>query len=117
MIWLMWRHRNKVIFETGLIDMAGVLDDIKTTSWKWWIGRSKASPCLLYEWNSEPVLLKKRVAVTVVVTVGEETDQTVSRSGGGGGRKRKGEDEQIWWWWWSKSGGGGRKRKGKDEQF
>ncbi|GAU33506.1 hypothetical protein TSUD_386510 [Trifolium subterraneum] len=59
-IWSVWCHCNRAIFENGLIDLAGVLDDIKTTSWRWSIGRSKAPPCLFYEWNSEPVICMAR---------------------------------------------------------
>jgi hypothetical protein len=53
-IWSIWRHRNSLIFENGALDLAGLVEEIKTTSWKWWIGRSNSSPCLLYEWISEP---------------------------------------------------------------
>jgi hypothetical protein len=54
-IWAIWRLRNKVIFENGVADSAKLLEDIQT-SWKWWLGRTKSSPCLLYEWISEPVI-------------------------------------------------------------
>jgi hypothetical protein len=53
-IWAIWRHRNKVIFENGVSDSAKLLEDIQTSSWKWWLGRTKMSPCLLYEWIYEP---------------------------------------------------------------
>jgi hypothetical protein len=39
-VWSIWRHRNWLIFENGVVDLAGLVENIKTTSWKWWIGRS-----------------------------------------------------------------------------
>jgi hypothetical protein len=44
-----WRHRNRIIFENGIVDGAGLLEEIKVASWKWWIGRGSSSPCLYYE--------------------------------------------------------------------
>ncbi|PNX79781.1 ribonuclease H, partial [Trifolium pratense] len=38
----------------------GLVDEVKIASWKWWIGKSKASPCLFYEWNVEPEICLKR---------------------------------------------------------
>jgi hypothetical protein len=55
-IWGIWRHRNKIIFDNGVKDSAKLLEDIKLMAWKWWISRGTQSPCLLYEWISEPVI-------------------------------------------------------------
>jgi hypothetical protein len=33
-IWVLWRHRNKIIFENGIRDLMGVVDEIKVASWK-----------------------------------------------------------------------------------
>jgi hypothetical protein len=52
-IWTIWRQRNKIIFYNGTPDLLGIVNEIKVASWKWWIGRSKAPPYLLYEWNQE----------------------------------------------------------------
>jgi hypothetical protein len=65
LIWIaviraVWRHRNMIIFSNGASDMARLVDDIKITSWKWWIGRTKTSPFLYYEWSAEPVLCMSR---------------------------------------------------------
>jgi cbb3-type cytochrome oxidase subunit 3 len=34
-IWTVWRHRNKIVFENGAVDLVGLLDDVKTISWRW----------------------------------------------------------------------------------
>jgi hypothetical protein len=48
-IWTIWRHRNKVIFDNGRIDLVSLVDEVKTVSLRWWIGRTINTPCLLYE--------------------------------------------------------------------
>jgi hypothetical protein len=53
-IWAIWKHRNRIVFENGTSDVIGVVEEIKHTSWKWWISRSKSPTCLLYEWLQEP---------------------------------------------------------------
>jgi hypothetical protein len=53
-LWSIWRHRNKIIFDNGVKDAAGLLEEVKTMSWKWWNGRLATKPCLLYEWLAEP---------------------------------------------------------------
>jgi hypothetical protein len=55
-VWAVWRHRNNFIFDNGVIDLGSLVDNVKTVSWKWWLGRSKAAPCLLYEWKMEPMI-------------------------------------------------------------
>jgi hypothetical protein len=59
-IWIVWRHRNRIIFENGIVDGAGLLEEIKVASWKWWIGRGSSSPCLYYEWVSELELCMRK---------------------------------------------------------
>jgi hypothetical protein len=55
-IWIIWRHRNRIIFENGVVDGASMVEDVKLVSWKWWIGKGSSPLCLLYEWQAEPVL-------------------------------------------------------------
>jgi hypothetical protein len=57
MIWELWHNRNQIVFDNGIADVEAVIDRVKTVSWKWWIARSTGSPCLLYEWLSEPIVL------------------------------------------------------------
>jgi hypothetical protein len=38
------------------VDVLSVAEDIKVTSWRWWIGRVKSSPCMFYEWLQEPII-------------------------------------------------------------
>jgi hypothetical protein len=59
-IWSVWCHRNKVIFDNVAVDCVGLVEEVKIASWKWWIGRSKAPSCLFYEWTMEPVICLNR---------------------------------------------------------
>lgn len=34
-VWCIWLHRNKIIFEGGATDYLGLLHHIKSTSWVW----------------------------------------------------------------------------------
>ncbi|MCI78676.1 hypothetical protein A2U01_0099947, partial [Trifolium medium] len=43
-IWALWQQRNQIVFENGTAEEAVVIETVKTSSWKWWIGRSKGSP-------------------------------------------------------------------------
>jgi hypothetical protein len=49
-VWVLWNQKNPIIFNNGASDLLGAVDEIKLVSWKWWIGKSKSQPCLLYEW-------------------------------------------------------------------
>ncbi|PNX56697.1 hypothetical protein L195_g050013 [Trifolium pratense] len=55
-IWALWRHRNKIVFENGITDVIGLVEEVKISSWKWWIARSQTLSCLFYEWNQAPTL-------------------------------------------------------------
>jgi hypothetical protein len=50
MMWCLWRVRNDVIFNNGVVDVEQLVDDIKRISWQWFIGRMASGPYLLYEW-------------------------------------------------------------------
>jgi hypothetical protein len=55
-VWALWRHRNSIVFENGIINSAElVLEAIMVSSWKWWMSHSKSHP-LLYEWRVNPKL-------------------------------------------------------------
>jgi hypothetical protein len=43
-IWTIWRHRNKVMFDNGRIDLVSLVDEVKTVSWRWWLGRTINTP-------------------------------------------------------------------------
>jgi hypothetical protein len=60
LIWTVWRHRNRIIFENGSVNLTELLDDVKIMSWKWWIGKLNSPPPLLYEWISEPTICLAR---------------------------------------------------------
>jgi hypothetical protein len=55
-LWVIWRWRNKLIFENGVMDRTALINDVKLMSWKWWLGRSNATSCMLYEWIAEPLI-------------------------------------------------------------
>ncbi|KAK2446576.1 hypothetical protein QL285_017365 [Trifolium repens] len=61
-VWALWRMRNTVIFENGTTSSSSVVEDIKLSAWKWWVGRleSSAGCCLFYEWQAEPLLCMDR---------------------------------------------------------
>jgi hypothetical protein len=53
-VWVLWNQWNHIIFNNGNPNLLGAVDEIRVVSWKWWIGKSKSQPCLLYEWLQEP---------------------------------------------------------------
>ncbi|MCI60201.1 ubiquinone biosynthesis monooxygenase COQ6, partial [Trifolium medium] len=55
-VWNLWRCRNSVLFDNGRVTVAELVETIKVSSWKWWMSRLMAAPCLLYEWRAEPKL-------------------------------------------------------------
>jgi hypothetical protein len=55
-VWSLWRHRNSVMFENGRRDPAWVLEEVKVSTWKWWINQDKAASSLFYEWRVQPKL-------------------------------------------------------------
>jgi hypothetical protein len=59
-IWSIWLRRNNIVFENGVTDVNEIVADVKLISWKWWIAKSKAPTCLLYEWIQEPVICMLR---------------------------------------------------------
>ncbi|KAK2449160.1 nucleoside diphosphate kinase [Trifolium repens] len=73
-IWSIWLRRNNIVFENGVTDVNEIVADVKLISWKWWIAKSKAPTCLLYEWIQEPVILQAieggGAAATVAVSDG-----------------------------------------------
>jgi hypothetical protein len=53
-VWAIWKARNSVIFENGVMVAKDVVEEVKAISWRWSISRLLPSPCLLYEWCAEP---------------------------------------------------------------
>jgi hypothetical protein len=41
-IWALWRQRNRIIFENEAGDVHCLVEEIKLSSWRWWIARSKS---------------------------------------------------------------------------
>ncbi|WJX51434.1 hypothetical protein P8452_37633 [Trifolium repens] len=54
--WNIWRCRNSILFDNGNGSVMELVEAIKVSSWKWWLSRSAAAHCLLYEWRAEPRL-------------------------------------------------------------
>ncbi|WJX66076.1 hypothetical protein P8452_50669 [Trifolium repens] len=55
-VWVLWNARNSNVFKNMAIRLVEVTDQIKMTSWQWFIGRMAKSPCLLYEWHWSPLI-------------------------------------------------------------
>jgi hypothetical protein len=53
-VWSLWKWRNAVLFDSASLTVAGVVESIKVSSWKWWLSKTSPSLCLFYEWRSEP---------------------------------------------------------------
>jgi hypothetical protein len=54
-MWVMWQARNNCIFNNGIVGYDDLVEQIKFTSWKWFIGKVAKGPCLLYEWKWSPL--------------------------------------------------------------
>ncbi|XP_058727077.1 uncharacterized protein LOC131598499 [Vicia villosa] len=54
--WCIWTHRNNVIFNNGVIDIAEIVQSVKTHSW-WWLAISSKHKvsCNYYEWCHSPL--------------------------------------------------------------
>jgi hypothetical protein len=55
-VWVLWKVRNNCVFNNLAIELVEVIDQVKLTSWQWFIGRMAKSPCLLYEWQWGPLM-------------------------------------------------------------
>ncbi|CAJ2678316.1 unnamed protein product [Trifolium pratense] len=55
-VWILWRCRNSILFDNDRSAVDELVEAVKVTSWKWWIGEPSPSTCLFYEWRSEPRL-------------------------------------------------------------
>jgi hypothetical protein len=54
LVWSIWTVRNDIIFASGASSVATVVDKVKLSSWKWFLGKNLGSPCSFYEWEVEP---------------------------------------------------------------
>jgi hypothetical protein len=59
-IWAIWQRRNAVIFDNGRREPVEIIEEIKVTTWKWWLSQPKVAHSLLYEWQMEPQLCMMR---------------------------------------------------------
>ncbi|MCI36511.1 anthocyanin 3'-O-beta-glucosyltransferase, partial [Trifolium medium] len=50
-VWTIWTSRNEIIFAGGSSTIDTIVDKVKLSSWKWFLGRNTDSPCSLYEWE------------------------------------------------------------------
>jgi hypothetical protein len=53
-VWVIWKARNNIIFNNGVMVAKDVVEEVKVISWRWSISRLLPTPCLLYEWCVEP---------------------------------------------------------------
>jgi hypothetical protein len=55
-VWSIWTSRNDIIFASGSSTIDNLVDKVKLSSWKWFIGKNPDSPCSFYEWEVQPLL-------------------------------------------------------------
>jgi hypothetical protein len=55
-VWTIWTSRNDTIFAGGSSKIENLMDMVKLSSWKWFLGKKPDSPCSLYEWEVQPLL-------------------------------------------------------------
>jgi hypothetical protein len=55
-VWSIWTSRNDIIFAGGSSTIDNLVDKVKFSSWKWFIGKNPDSPCSFYEWEVQPLL-------------------------------------------------------------
>jgi hypothetical protein len=53
-LWSIWKAWNDSIFSNKAVTVVEAVDNIKVTTWRWYLGRLAKLPCLLYEWLREP---------------------------------------------------------------
>ncbi|GAU46639.1 hypothetical protein TSUD_246650 [Trifolium subterraneum] len=59
-MWVVWKTRNRCIFNNMAAICEEVVEQIKVMSWQWFIGRMAKAPCLLYEWKWSPIDCMRR---------------------------------------------------------
>jgi hypothetical protein len=55
-VWTILTSRNDIIFAGGSSTIDNIVDRVKLSSWKWFLGKNPDSPCSLYEWEVQPLL-------------------------------------------------------------
>jgi hypothetical protein len=53
-IWVIWKRRNEVIFNNGVVEMEELVENIKVLAWYWSMSKLKIATCLSYEWCWNP---------------------------------------------------------------
>jgi hypothetical protein len=57
-VWVIWRVRNGFIFAPKSHDVQEAVEKIKRRmSWDWLLAKKSRSPCLYYEWCTNPLYL------------------------------------------------------------
>ncbi|GAU13096.1 hypothetical protein TSUD_173960 [Trifolium subterraneum] len=55
-VWAIRTSQNDIIFVGGSSTIDNIVDRVKLSSWKWFLGKNLDSPCSLYEWEVQPLL-------------------------------------------------------------
>jgi hypothetical protein len=55
-VWTIWTSRNDMIFAVGSSTIENLMDVVKLSFWKWFLGKNSNSLCSLYEWEVQPLL-------------------------------------------------------------
>jgi len=53
-IWVIWKQRNEIIFNNGMVDIDIFIEKIKILAWYWSMSELKIASCLYYEWYWNP---------------------------------------------------------------
>lgn len=53
-IWVIWKRRNEVIFNNGVVEIEDLVENIKVLAWYWSMSKLKIATCLYYEWCWNP---------------------------------------------------------------
>jgi hypothetical protein len=70
-LWSIWKAWNDSIFNNKAVTVLEAVDNIKVTTWRWYLGRLAKLPCLLYEWLREPCGNVWGLVRNVLLDVGE----------------------------------------------
>jgi hypothetical protein len=54
-IWGIWKVRNDHVFNNKVYTIDEVVDLVMVKAWCWFLGRLTKHPCMLYEWQHEPL--------------------------------------------------------------
>jgi hypothetical protein len=55
-VWSIWTSQNDIIFYVGSSTIDNLVDKVKHSSWKWFLGKNPNSICSFLEWEMQLLL-------------------------------------------------------------